>query len=481
MRRLILPILFCLCTLPARAEESPAEDAPGILTRVVCYIPNRVLDFLDIIRLRAKVGPGLGAGVRVTDYTAFYAGSENSSWLGIPSERQAPWGRDQRHGLVLLGVDASDDLPHPPNYGTTEVGGSVHLVFVGVDAGIDLVELGDFFIGFFGLDPRGDDYPRPAIPPPPAYGSVLLPPLGFNDPNLVPKPEQFPSLTDRLSYIRDQGPHRVGRTIRRFDEQFSDEGEVPLAAPIIRDMQLAIYLRTLHGASQDVTVNPKLKLSIDLPNLERRFRLFIDTAYDDELPGRDISEIRDRGWSVGAGRTSARRQTYTDVGVHTRVPPKLFARTGWRPTWTWGKWVHRFDQRLFWESDDGFGTLTSQSIFRWVAPKWIVHSLTAGRVAERSTGYEWQQSLGIGYMGRLADETRREHFVNVGHTIHGTGLRASVFGSDDAFTQYRTVLTHRRSIHRNFIVLELAPGLQWREEQDWQIEYRFDVGLILFF
>ena len=36
---------------------------------ILCYLPNRIFDMLDIVRLRLRVGPGISIGARVTKLT----------------------------------------------------------------------------------------------------------------------------------------------------------------------------------------------------------------------------------------------------------------------------------------------------------------------------------------------------------------------------------------------------------------------------
>ena len=70
---LVLIILLAgLCTLAQMG--SPARAEAGVITSIVCYIPNRVFDLMDIFRVRVRVGPGLSAGVRATKLLSGYAG-----------------------------------------------------------------------------------------------------------------------------------------------------------------------------------------------------------------------------------------------------------------------------------------------------------------------------------------------------------------------------------------------------------------------
>lgn len=130
--------------------------------KILFYIPNRALDLVDIFRLRAKVGPGISGGIRLTSMASFYGGKHNTVYVGLPGpravqEKPRPWGREKEKGITFFGVDATDDSKHEPEHSPSEIGLEVHLLLIGIDAGVDPVEFGDFIVGWIGKDPRGDD------------------------------------------------------------------------------------------------------------------------------------------------------------------------------------------------------------------------------------------------------------------------------------------------------------------------------------
>ncbi len=162
----------CLCNLaragetplPAAAPNSAVASRPvhGLGHKLLFYLPNRCLDLVDIFRFRLRVGPGLAADARMTIYAANFIGSYNIVYVGLPGPRRAPVlprlaGREALKGLIIMGVDASDDAPHPPNYSHSEMTLGAQALLAGVDIGMDPIELGDFLAGWFMLDITGDD------------------------------------------------------------------------------------------------------------------------------------------------------------------------------------------------------------------------------------------------------------------------------------------------------------------------------------
>ena len=139
-----------------------AEKRPGIFHKIVMYIPNRILDVLDIVRCRVRVGPGVAVDVRATEAVNVFAGSYVSFYAGLPGPRcrkmpKLPIGIESKTGAEVSVVDVSTGFGADPDYSPTEIGAGIHLLLVGVDVGIDPWEIVDFVGGIFFLDPRNDD------------------------------------------------------------------------------------------------------------------------------------------------------------------------------------------------------------------------------------------------------------------------------------------------------------------------------------
>ena len=153
----------------ARADEDPdgqivknARENRSIGRVLLAYLPNRIFDVLDLVRLRARVGPGLGVRARVTEQIDAGLGSYAAIFAGLPGPRNEvevplPIGLETYSGVELVG-DAEVSGGYPPDYSPTEIGVSAHLVAAGIDVGVDPVEIADLVAGLVLLDLRGDDY-----------------------------------------------------------------------------------------------------------------------------------------------------------------------------------------------------------------------------------------------------------------------------------------------------------------------------------
>ena len=143
-------------------EEPVVKKKKSFGHKLLWYLPNRLLDITDVFRIRLRFGPGYGASVRATEYISAYGGSYRSVYVGVPGPRRSvpsswPAGQENLKGLVVLGVDATDDNPHPPGYSESELSAGAHLLVFGGDVGFDPVEFVDFFGGLVFIDPVSDD------------------------------------------------------------------------------------------------------------------------------------------------------------------------------------------------------------------------------------------------------------------------------------------------------------------------------------
>ena len=179
---LLLPLALTLLSCSTAAERgrpSPAlQDAQqqqteddfedddieehGVGHALLWYIPNRISDVLDIVRLRLRVGPGFALGARVTELLDFNLGGYGTVWAGLPGPRRErsfnwPFGFESMAGAELLWWDGTTHGHGGPHYGAVEVGLGTQLILIGFDLGVDVWEIVDFATGIVFIDPVEDD------------------------------------------------------------------------------------------------------------------------------------------------------------------------------------------------------------------------------------------------------------------------------------------------------------------------------------
>jgi hypothetical protein len=151
--------------LPKKDEDvdDVEEEEHSVLHRVLWYLPNRLLDVSDIVRARVRVGPGVAVDGRVTKFVRAGLGSYMSLYGGLPGPRQkprvkSPIGFEAYSGASISVAEASFETGYEPGYSPAEVGVGLHILFLGLDVGLDPLEAVDFVTGIVGIDVIGDDH-----------------------------------------------------------------------------------------------------------------------------------------------------------------------------------------------------------------------------------------------------------------------------------------------------------------------------------
>ena len=179
MTRTLLSVLFLFFFLiaPVQADEKLTEEdirtsanysetdteEGNIFISILLYLPNRILDLMDIFRARLRIGPGIAAGIRITDAGDLYLGSYVSMYAGLPGPRgrklpRSPIGVESYNGAEISLAAATTGFGVGPEYTFSEVGLDAQIALVGFAFSIDPAELVDFVAGIFTIDIMDDDY-----------------------------------------------------------------------------------------------------------------------------------------------------------------------------------------------------------------------------------------------------------------------------------------------------------------------------------
>ncbi len=498
MRRIPVWLLTaCLLTrgISARAGETvgtegpdvdPPKSRPSWGKRILCYAPNRVMDFVDIFRARLRLGPGLAVNLRMTDYGAFYYGKYNTVYVGLPGPRaphrvRLPVGKESLHGMVLAGVDATDDTPHGPEYGAAEADVGVQLLIVGAEAGLDAVEFIDFLAGWVFLDPRDDDYPR-AAPVLPKTTSAISMGAGEGVFQVDPKPDTFDSVAQRLDYLHENVQRRVSEPLRASDAYFAEDPDAPIPVPQTQ-FRLGLYASIRESEQFELKLSPNLEIDVELPNLKRKLRVFVESARADDLPQNQLSDTENQGINVGARKFYERLHLSFDAGVRAKWLPEAFGRMSWKRQFDLGRLDITPEARIFYETADKEGALASLSINRWVG-RWnsgIVIQDFSVKWRKSEDTLEWGTSLAAARVVNMLDEKQRGQHMSWEDTARAQGLKYSVYGSYGNVDAHRLGMGFRAPLYKKWIYWDFVPGLEWKRESDYATSVVLQLGIDLLF
>lgn len=299
------------------------------------------------------------------------------------------------------------------------------------------------------------------------------------------KPERFDSFTDRLDFIHDNLQLNLQQHVERVDTMMLTNKADAVEVPHSR-FRIAPFLRLSYESGTEFSFNPDFEAEVDLPNLERHWKVFIESTRGDELPGVDRSE---KDQSAQIGIASVRKYIRTDAGVKVRWPPVAFVRAEVRSDWSTGYTAARPRFRLFYQTDDGYGALTDLTLHRWFGNRNNMYwqTVSAARYASKDTeGVDFEQSLKIGFVQQtLEDGYNWKTVVGSQDLARGHILRYSLFcNAHDGYNvveRHRVTYTYRRPLYKKWIYLEVAPGIEFANDRDWEPEYQLTAGFDMLF
>ncbi len=122
---------------------------------VLYYIPNRILDLIDIFRIDLGIGVSYGAVVRLTRFgqVGYRGFAPRSFRIGIRGRRSPIF--LERYPEYGIGPNFKNTGARLPSM--YEVGAGADALLVGAYAGISLDELVDFLGGLVFIDFKNDD------------------------------------------------------------------------------------------------------------------------------------------------------------------------------------------------------------------------------------------------------------------------------------------------------------------------------------
>lgn len=300
------------------------------------------------------------------------------------------------------------------------------------------------------------------------------------------KPATFDSFSDRLDFIHDNLQLSLQKHVEKVDT-IMDDGTVERVPTPPSRFRLTPYVVAREDEGVTLSLEPDFEMEVELPNLERRWKIFIESSRSDELPGIDPSE-RKQNAQIGV-RNVWKEIIHTDVGIRAKWIPEVFARADWRPKWEYKHTLIQPLQRVFYESGDGIGSLTSLTIHRWFGPNnssfW--QSVSAAKYTTKTTdGLEMEQSFKLGWISEvLESKWSWRRVVGSEDIARGHTLRYSIFGhasSDiDQIDRHRLTYTYRTRVYKHWIYLEVSPGVEATDENDWEMASILTVGIDMLF
>ena len=222
---------------------------------------------------------------------------------------------------------------------------------------------------------------------------------------------------------------------------------------------------------EDFEFTPNVRANISLPKLKNKLHFFVNGDEGDagEIES-DIDDNEDSGSFFF--RYYFIRNPYgslaTDTGLRFRsFGVEWFGGLRGRIYRTYGKWGIRLTDRLRWYTERKWTNETRLDIERIIIHhKTFFRASTFGRWFQRREGYFMEQQFILFH--KLTDKTG---IAPEWRTLAETGL-------DDFIKETRLRLRIRHNLKFKWLFVEVAPGVVWKEENDFNtnlaIRFRID-------
>lgn len=213
--------------------------------------------------------------------------------------------------------------------------------------------------------------------------------------------------------------------------------------------------------SEDFGHEIRLSANISLPRISDRVRLLIsrDESIEGDSNFNDIGREEDEQTRLGLRflvKEGARTQFDADGtvkvssgGLNPRVRGRMRHTRGLTE-----KTLARWTQTVFWERDDGFGTI-SRADWEWLPDRLTLVRLTGrGTVSEDSDGIDWRTGL-VGFR-----QLNRKTAIR--SELGAFGESGEESGAEEVFINFR----FRRAFLRDWLFYELQPEHAWPIDED---------------
>lgn len=261
----------------------------------------------------------------------------------------------------------------------------------------------------------------------------------------------------------DYSVHGVGETLDAganwFDRFFGDERDA-------EETDAVVHLRLIQDlrfeSRNETTYDPKFRLQVKLPRLQRKARLVIEGGTEE---GRlsDSEVPLPTGAATGATSASganlrfdvldqAMKKLSFSAGFRLN-PLATKLRTRYREAWRYDEdWLTRLAGTGYWDSLDGFGADLRGDIEHALPDGDMLRWSNYGLLSEISNGVEWSSEFTYFYR----DSSHR-----------AIAFDAGVFGQTQPGFQvntYRVRTRYRRNFYRPWLFYEVIPEVYWSQD-----------------
>lgn len=302
---------------------------------------------------------------------------------------------------------------------------------------------------------------------------------------VAPKPVDAP-WRQQADRWHDQVYAWVQRQLQDLDGALASEGVTPNAGDGSRatdesrsPFRLELDLSVGDFASGSALSSAaRFDIDLQLPQLERRLRVFLTTD--------DVSETLSdtaKEWRAGL-RLPAFQDADLELGIKLDTPPVAFAAVRWGRELRQGSWwIHPF-AKVFIDSEQGFGASSALVIDHWDGGfLWRSSSSILG--LPRDSRFLWGQSWVVAQTREVLYAGRPLPRVGSRDIVDGWGFELSLGGEGARMLERELALFYKQPLQSDWLFISVRPF--WRSTRrletrsGWERDIGISVGLDLLF
>lgn len=266
------------------------------------------------------------------------------------------------------------------------------------------------------------------------------------------------------------GQDLVEATDHKFAKQGAELEPVP-AAPFRIGLIGEILDRT---DGVDINLDLDMHVDLQLPNIEKRLRIFVTSEDLDESP-----RVAGEDSSLRAGlRYGFLNHFNFDVGVKLDLPPVAFASVRWVRQYNWGPYweIYPF-AKIFLDTKESFG-YSAAATFDRRQGRTLLRSSSFVKWRDDRDATEWSQVFIFARTHELIVPDRYGSSLNLNDIGHGWGTRLYVSGETmSGPSYYEASLFYKKPTKNRWLYWYVEPLVRWDNDYDWHSDPGLRIGI----
>ena len=155
-----------------------------------------------------------------------------------------------------------------------------------------------------------------------------------------------------------------------------------------------------------------------------------------------------------------------DAGLRIRSPLDPFVKAGYRYVVPREGWRAIFKETAFWQNSEKFGFTSRVDLEHMLTEDWLARWSASGTISQRTEGVRGFVAFAV-----FRDLPNKQ-------SIAGQLFSSAEFDADVPVEEYGIRVAYRRSIARDWFVLEVRPSLTWpKDERDQPRKSSWGLGI----